>query len=64
MAGHPASLSFAGPSLECNFKVTGPLRNASRFPRQLMGQGPWEQIFHGEFDGNRAKRVLVKIIGE
>ena len=25
---------------------------------------PWEQIFYGEFDGNRAKRVLVKIIGE
>jgi thiamine phosphate synthase YjbQ (UPF0047 family) len=26
--------------------------------------GPWEQIFHGEFDGRRAKRVLVKVIGE
>lgn len=26
--------------------------------------GPWEQIFYGEFDGMRAKRVLVKIIGE
>jgi secondary thiamine-phosphate synthase enzyme len=26
--------------------------------------GPWEQIFYGEFDGRRAKRVLVKIIGE
>jgi thiamine phosphate synthase YjbQ (UPF0047 family) len=26
--------------------------------------GPWEQIFYGEFDGGRAKRVLVKIIGE
>ncbi|MFA5404810.1 MAG: secondary thiamine-phosphate synthase enzyme YjbQ [Ignavibacteria bacterium] len=26
--------------------------------------GPWEQIFYGEFDGNRSKRVLVKIIGE
>ncbi len=26
--------------------------------------GPWEQIFYGEFDGNRAKRILVKIIGE
>ena len=26
--------------------------------------GPWEQIFYGEFDGLRAKRVLVKIIGE
>lgn len=26
--------------------------------------GPWEQIFYGEFDGNRPKRVLVKIIGE
>lgn len=26
--------------------------------------GPWEQVFYGEFDGNRRKRVLVKIIGE
>ena len=26
--------------------------------------GPWEQIFYGEFDGRRAKRVLVKVIGE
>lgn len=26
--------------------------------------GPWEQIFYGEFDGKRRKRVLVKIIGE
>ncbi|MBN2096959.1 MAG: YjbQ family protein, partial [Candidatus Omnitrophica bacterium] len=25
---------------------------------------PWEQIFYGEFDGRRRKRVLVKIIGE
>jgi secondary thiamine-phosphate synthase enzyme len=45
--------------------------------RQLMGRevvaavtggaldfGPWEQIFYGEFDGMRRKRVLVKIIGE
>ena len=45
--------------------------------RQLMGRevvvavtkgrldfGPWEQIFYGEFDGRRDKRVLVKIIGE
>jgi thiamine phosphate synthase YjbQ (UPF0047 family) len=26
--------------------------------------GPWEQIFYGEFDGGRRKRVLVKIVGE
>ena len=30
----------------------------------LIDAGPWEQIFYGEFDGKRAKRVLVKIIGE
>ncbi|MFP4362639.1 MAG: secondary thiamine-phosphate synthase enzyme YjbQ [Spirochaetia bacterium] len=29
-----------------------------------MHFGPWEQIFYGEFDGQRRKRVLVKIIGE
>jgi secondary thiamine-phosphate synthase enzyme len=45
--------------------------------RQIMGRevviavtggrldlGPWEQIFYGEFDGKRPKRVLVKVIGE
>ncbi len=45
--------------------------------RQIMGRevmvaitagkldvGPWEQIFYGEFDGRRRKRVLVKIVGE
>ena len=45
--------------------------------RQVMGRevvvaitkgqldfGPWEQVFYGEFDGNRPKRVLVKVIGE
>ena len=45
--------------------------------RQVMGRevvvaitngrldfGPWEQIFYGEFDGGRKKRVLVKVIGE
>jgi len=30
----------------------------------VLDFGPWEQIFYGEFDGKRAKRVLVKIIGE
>ena len=30
----------------------------------LLDLGPWEQIFYGEFDGMRLKRVLVKIIGE
>jgi len=29
-----------------------------------LDSGPWEQIFYGEFDGKRRKRVLVKIIGE
>ena len=30
----------------------------------VLDFGPWEQIFYGEFDGRRRKRVLVKIIGE
>jgi secondary thiamine-phosphate synthase enzyme len=32
--------------------------------RGKLDFGPWEQVFYGEFDGNRRKRVLVKIIGE
>ena len=56
---------------------TGEDNADAHLKRQVMGRevvvaitkgkldfGPWEQIFYGEFDGNRAKRVLVKIIGE
>jgi secondary thiamine-phosphate synthase enzyme len=32
--------------------------------RGKLDFGPWEQIFYGEFDGKRKKRVLVKIVGE
>ena len=32
--------------------------------RGLLDFGPWEQIFYGEFDGKRPKRLLIKIIGE
>jgi thiamine phosphate synthase YjbQ (UPF0047 family) len=39
------------------------LRIAWQMRRQL-DFGPWEQIFYGESDGRRRKRVLVKIIGE
>ena len=56
---------------------TGEDNADAHLKRQLMGRevvvaitngkldfGPWEQIFYGEFDGRRQKRVLVKIIGE
>ena len=56
---------------------TGENNADAHMKRQIMGRevvvgitegklhfGPWEQIFYGEFDGNRKKRVLVKIIGE
>jgi secondary thiamine-phosphate synthase enzyme len=56
---------------------TGEDNADAHMKRQLMGRevvvaitegrldfGPWEQIFYGEFDGQRRKRVLVKIIGE
>ena len=56
---------------------TGEDNADAHIKRQLMGRevvvavtdgaldlGPWEQIFYGEFDGRRRKRVLVKIIGE
>jgi len=56
---------------------TGEDNADAHIKRQLMGRevvvavtngrldfGPWEQIFYGEFDGGRRKRVLVKIIGE
>lgn len=56
---------------------TGEDNADAHMKRQIMGRevvvaitngkldfGPWEQIFYGEFDGRRSKRVLVKIIGE
>jgi secondary thiamine-phosphate synthase enzyme len=56
---------------------TGEDNGDAHHKRQIMGRevvvavtkgqldfGPWEQIFYGEFDGRRPKRVLIKIIGE
>ncbi len=56
---------------------TGEDNADAHMKRQIMGRevvvaitngkldfGPWEQIFYGEFDGRRAKRVMIKIIGE
>jgi len=55
----------------------GEVNADAHMKRQIMGRevvvaitggalhlGPWEQIFYGEFDGKRKKRVLVKILGE
>ena len=39
-------------------------RSSWRSPQGKLDFGPWEQIFYGEFDGRRTKRVLVKVIGE
>jgi secondary thiamine-phosphate synthase enzyme len=57
--------------------LTGEDNGDAHIKRQVMGRevlvaitdgrldfGPWEQIFYGEFDGRRRKRVLVKVIGE
>jgi secondary thiamine-phosphate synthase enzyme len=57
--------------------MTGEDNGDAHLKRQVMGRevvvavtngqldfGPWEQIFYGEFDGRRKKRVLVKIIGD
>ena len=56
---------------------TGEDNGDAHHKRQIMGRevvvaitagkldfGPWEQIFYGEFDGRRSKRILIKIIGE
>ena len=60
-----------------NHNRTGEDNGDAHHKRQIMGRevvvaitegrldfGPWEQIFYGEFDGRRPKRVLVKVIGE
>jgi secondary thiamine-phosphate synthase enzyme len=65
------------PTSQYQHNRTGEDNADAHLKRQVMGRevvvavtkgkldfGPWEQIFYGEFDGNRRKRVLVKIIGE
>ena len=65
------------PTGQYHHNRTGEDNADAHMKRQIMGRevvvaitkgrldfGPWEQIFYGEFDGNRRKRVLVKIIGE
>ncbi len=66
-----------GPLSQYRHNNTGEDNGDAHLKRQIMGRevvvaitegrldfGPWEQIFYGEFDGRRKKRVLVKIIGE
>jgi secondary thiamine-phosphate synthase enzyme len=65
------------PTRKYEHNKTGEDNADAHLKRQVMGRevvvaitdgeldfGPWEQIFYGEFDGKRSKRVLVKIIGE
>ena len=65
------------PTSKYRHNLTGEDNGDAHLKRQIMGRevvvaitkgkidfGPWEQIFYGEFDGRRKKRVLVKIIGE
>ena len=65
------------PVSQYQHNLTGEDNADAHLKRQIMGRevviaitrgkldfGPWEQIFYGEFDGRRRKRVLVKIIGE
>ncbi len=65
------------PVSQYQHNKTGEDNADAHLKRQVMGRevvvaitkgqldfGPWEQIFYGEFDGKRPKRVLVKVIGE
>jgi secondary thiamine-phosphate synthase enzyme len=65
------------PVAQYSHNLTGEDNADAHLKRQVIGRevvvavtagkldfGPWEQIFYGEFDGRRRKRVLVKIIGQ
>ncbi|MBN3039126.1 MAG: YjbQ family protein [Candidatus Omnitrophica bacterium] len=65
------------PTSRYNHNLTGEDNADAHLKRTIMGRevvvavskgdldfGPWEQIFYGEFDGRRRKRVLVKIVGD
>lgn len=64
------------PTSQYRHNLTGEDNADAHLKRQVMGRevvvaisdgkldfGPWEQVFYGEFDGGRQKRVLIKIIG-
>ena len=66
-----------GPIDKYRHNDTGEDNADAHLKRQIMGRetivaitkgdldfGPWEQIFYGEFDGQRPKRILIKVIGE
>jgi len=65
------------PTSQYRHNDTGEDNADAHLKRQVMGRevvvaitggqldfGPWEQVFYGEFDGRRKKRVLIKVIGE
>ncbi|MBL7132365.1 MAG: YjbQ family protein [Candidatus Omnitrophica bacterium] len=71
------NLAPHAPISQYKHNLTGEDNADAHLKRTIMGRevvvgiskgrldfGPWEQIFYGEFDGRRRKRVLVKIIGE
>jgi secondary thiamine-phosphate synthase enzyme len=70
-------LATHAPTSQYRHNDTGEDNADAHLKRQIMGRevviaitkgrldfGPWEQVFYGEFDGRRPKRVLVKVIGE
>ncbi|MEW5826948.1 MAG: secondary thiamine-phosphate synthase enzyme YjbQ [Candidatus Bipolaricaulota bacterium] len=71
------ALAPHAPTQAYEHNRTGEDNADAHLKRQIMGRevvlaitdgrldlGPWEQVFYGEFDGRRKKRVLVKILGE
>ena len=79
MKSHTTYLTFRVPERMGFVNITDDViaEVDAHHKRQIMGRevvvaitngkidfGPWEQIFYGEFDGRRPKRVLLKIIGE
>ena len=71
------SLAPHAPVSQYRHNDSGEDNADAHMKRQIMGRevvvavtdgeldfGPWEQIFYGEFDGRRPKRILIKIIGE
>ncbi len=71
------TLAPHAPTSRYRHNRTGEDNGDAHLKRQVMGRevvvavtkgrldfGPWEQVFYGEFDGKRKKRVLIKVIGE
>ena len=65
LIGNPSSVTLRAEGFRFSTGIPFPsFRSKRAVTAGKLDLGPWEQVFYGEFDGRRPKKVLVKIIGD